>query len=176
LITIFNIWNATSGALEDSAFAAHDDYILSICYSCDGQYIISGSNDCMIKVWSVSPIMELRNINEHSSIIHSLCCSSDNKYFASASFDKTIKLWDNKYNELVKTFICDRIPYGMCFSPDNKYIISGGRYGSINIWDIATGELVNKLGEDTESTISIACFIDRDISLEQRLIESLKEN
>ena len=54
-------------------------------------YIISGSDDNTIKIWS-----NYKNIGElkgHTDSIRSLCKISDN-LFASSSFDKTIKIWD----------------------------------------------------------------------------------
>jgi WD40 repeat protein len=37
---------------EVASLAGHMDYVRSVAFSPDGQYIVSGSDDKLVKVWS----------------------------------------------------------------------------------------------------------------------------
>ena len=44
------VWNAITGEPVAGPFQGHLDYVTSVAYSPDGNYIVSGSLDCSIKV------------------------------------------------------------------------------------------------------------------------------
>jgi WD40 repeat protein len=79
---------------------AHNSGILSLC-TLNNNRFVSGSNDKLIKVWTISEldITLLKEIKEHIGVIHKLIPLS-NKRFASCSSDKTVRIWkddDNTY-------------------------------------------------------------------------------
>lgn len=71
---------------------------------CDSR-LISGSDDCQIKVWNPKNWTLIRTLKDHNDVINALCeCpSSDNSrcLLASAGDDGSIKLWNTS------TWICE---------------------------------------------------------------------
>ena len=67
----------------------HTDHVNSVCFSSDGKYIASGSEDKTIQLWNVaSGEQEGKPFKGHISGIHSVCFSPDGKYIASGSKDR----------------------------------------------------------------------------------------
>lgn len=56
--------------------------------------IISGSNDCKIKIWSAETGECLRTLTGHGALVRALAFDPANGRLASASYDKSIRLWD----------------------------------------------------------------------------------
>jgi WD40 repeat protein len=56
--------------------------------------IVSGSNDCKIKVWSASTGDCLRTLVGHEALVRALSFDPRSGRLVSASYDKTVKLWD----------------------------------------------------------------------------------
>ena len=71
----------------------HSDAIKSLCFLKDKR-IISGSDDCTIKIWLLSRNGYICNhtFNEHNSTISGLIGINDD-LFISGSYDKSIKVW-----------------------------------------------------------------------------------
>lgn len=57
-------------------------------------YIVSGSNDCKIKVWSVSSGQCIRTLPGHNSLVRALAFDPRSGKLVSASYDKTVKVWN----------------------------------------------------------------------------------
>lgn len=78
-------------------FQGHFKPVLSISFSKDNKYLISGSSDQMIKLWSLKTQKELKSLlNEHKGIVNSVVFSPVSNSFASAGEDKQIKVWNIK--------------------------------------------------------------------------------
>ena len=140
------------------------------------KYLLSGSNDKTIKVWTIE---SSSNTNEkktylsckkeiyNEGIILSILELSDGRIASSTSDDK-IKIWslDNKEEIIIENKnksmeVCYEacLAEGATFQNDenNKQLISGGRKGKLKCWDIYSG----KLGTIYESQLSvITCLIN----------------
>lgn len=85
----------------------HNNSVFSVCYSPDGNYLLSAGRDAHLLVWS--PGLQYRLMNDipaHMYAINHMTYSPDARYFATASMDKSIKLWDASNFKLKK--IIDR--------------------------------------------------------------------
>lgn len=56
--------------------------------------IVSGSNDCKIKVWSASTGTCIRTLVGHEALVRALSFDPRSGRLVSASYDKTVKVWD----------------------------------------------------------------------------------
>ena len=128
----------------------HSERVSSVCYSPDGQYILSGadiffgdiflgigSKDNTIKVWDSRTGALLHTLQGHSESVRSVSYSPDGKYILSGSGDKTIKVWDSRRGALLHAIKghSERV-WSVCYSPDGKYIVSGSEDKTIKVWDI----------------------------------------
>ena len=120
-----------------------DDLWRSICFSSDGQSLITGGDDAIVKIWDVHGDTQLvSRLQCHTSSIEALAVSSDGKYLASGSSDGEIFLWDfpSGVNPQKLLHGKDGIPRCICFSPDGQFLavsleIDKWTPGTVALWD-----------------------------------------
>jgi len=109
--------------------------VMSVAYTSDGQLLISGSENNIIKIWQPATGNLIRTLKGHSGAVNSLAITSDNKILVSGSEDQTIKLWEIETGEEICTLTGHTgIVYSVAISPDNQTIVSGSQDGTIKIW------------------------------------------
>jgi WD40 repeat protein len=86
---------------ELHTFQGHQDQVLSVCFSPDGQAIASSSADYTIKVWSLSG-EELHTFQGHQGWVRTVSFSPDGKTLASGSEDHTVILWNWDLDHLLQ--------------------------------------------------------------------------
>jgi WD40 repeat protein len=135
----------------------HRDGINAVIFTPDRKYIITGSSDKSIKVWSVKTGKEIKNLLGHSDYITSLSITKDGKYLASSSWDGTVNIWSLKKWKILTT-LEGKFSYinSVAFSPTDKIIAFGGTDKKIFIFDYMLGELVQTLEGHTDSIHAIA--------------------
>ena len=79
---------------ELQTLKGHDDHVLSVAFSPDGQRIVSGSSDNTLKIWDASSGKELHTLKGHDDEVMSVAFSPDGQRIVSGSSDKTVKIWD----------------------------------------------------------------------------------
>ncbi len=80
----------------------NSQYIESIIFSLDDNYIITGSDADSIEVWELKKGKLIRTL-VHSGSIFLLAISNDGKYLASGSSNNTIKIWELNTGTLILT-------------------------------------------------------------------------
>ena len=123
---------------EEITFSASDSP-WSVSFDVNGQFIVSGSLQGTLTVWSVSTGQEVFQFDAHTrlSIIHSITFSPNGLFFATASADKTVKLWNTTTKDLISTFTGHSDPvYSLAFSPDSSVLASGSVDKTIRLWDM----------------------------------------
>ena len=86
------MWRVSSGE-RIKTLTGHSDWVRSVVFSVDGEYLASGSEDNTIGVWKVSSGERIKTLTGHSSYVTSVVFSADGEYLASGSNDKTIGVW-----------------------------------------------------------------------------------
>ncbi|KIJ53000.1 hypothetical protein M422DRAFT_155751, partial [Sphaerobolus stellatus SS14] len=117
-------------------FRDHTGSVQSVAFSPDGKYIVSGSSDHTIRLWSVETGKAVREPYQgHTDSVQSVAFSPDGKYIVSGSDDRTIQLWSVETGKAIGE------PYqghtdsvqSVAFSPDGKYIVSGSNDKTIHL-------------------------------------------
>ena len=70
-----------------------DTFVHSVAFSPDGQQIVSGSGDNLVKVWSVSGGKEIASLAGHTNYVSSVAFSPDGQHIVSGSSDDLVKVW-----------------------------------------------------------------------------------
>ena len=70
----------------------HTGWVNGVAFSPDGKYLVSGSGDTTIIIWSLEGD-PLATLTGHTAGVNDVAVSPDGKLIASASDDKTVKLW-----------------------------------------------------------------------------------
>ncbi|MCX6156964.1 MAG: protein kinase [Ignavibacteriae bacterium] len=137
---------------EIRKFTEDDDDVRTVCFSPDGKYVLSGSDDCNIRLWDIQSGNKIRTYIGHSGSIHSVCFSPDGKNALSGSYDCEIRLWDIQTGETSRVFKGHtRSVHSVCFSPDGKYALSGSNDYTVRLWDIQSGKEIKKFNGHTDN-------------------------
>ena len=76
-----------------ASLAGHTNNVSSVAFSPDGQHIVSGSYDKLVKVWSVSARKEVASLAGHTNWVRSVAFSPDGQHIVSGSDDELVKVW-----------------------------------------------------------------------------------
>ncbi len=102
----------------------------------NGRQVVSGFNDCTIKVWDVSSGSSVCNLIGHKDYISSVFVTPDGCHIVSGSNDTTIKVWDMSSGSLLRTLEghSDSVST-VCVSLDGRRIVSGSWDKTIMVWE-----------------------------------------
>ncbi len=144
-----------------ASLTGHDDKILSISFSPNGQNLASGSKDGKIKLWKNNQSWQIFKTLESDNIaVKDVSFSPDGKLLASASLDGTIKLWNTNDSTLLKSFTAHQGDIlSINFSPNSQLLASAGEDAIIKIWQISDGHLLHSL-DGHKSAIRNVSFIN----------------
>lgn len=123
----------------------HNHIIEDVALSSDGQFALSASWDCTLRLWDLNSGKSTRRFVGHTKDVLSVAFSPDNRQIVSGSRDKTIKMWntlgeckynitDDNHSEWVS---CVR------FSPNPAVplIVSCGWDKLVKVWDLTKMKL-----------------------------------
>ena len=146
-------WLVLNLPAHPKTLTGHSSSVISVCWSPDGKYLASGSQDKTVIMWDAKSGQELKIFEGHTDCVVSVYWSPDGKYLASRANDEIVIIWDADSGEKIKTFEghshdveCLYSLYGnVSWSPDGKYLASGSMDRNIIIWDANSGEKLKTL-------------------------------
>ena len=138
----------------------HKSDVNSICYSPNGCYIVSGSEDNAIRIWDAETGDAVgKPLEGHTGNVLSVAYSPDGRHVISGSSDKTLRIWNAETGSAVGKPLEGHTDWvqSVAYSPDGHHIISGSFDKTIRIWNAETGSAVGKpLGGHTGLVWSVA--------------------
>ena len=117
---------------EECILNGHENVIRSVTFSSDGRFIVSGSEDYMIKIWSMKERREECTLIGHTSYVCSVAVSLDCKFIVSGSSDRTIRVWN------MPAFTHAQQAQRSITTSDGIYIISRLFDNKVQIWNSQT--------------------------------------
>jgi WD40 repeat protein len=72
--------------------SGHTSIVRSVAFSPGGQHVVSGSDDRLVKVWSMSGRKEVASLAGHTSYVYSVAFSPDGQHNVSGSENNLVKL------------------------------------------------------------------------------------
>ncbi|CAN6456319.1 unnamed protein product [Victoria cruziana] len=143
-------------------FEAHTDYIRCVAVHPTLPYVLSSSDDMLIKLWDWEKGWICTQIFEgHSHYVMQVTFNpKDTNTFASASLDRTIKIWNLGSPD--PNFTLDAHMKGVnCVDyftgGDRPYLITGSDDHTAKVWDYQTKSCVQTLEGHTHN-VSAVCF------------------
>ena len=122
-------------------FEGHTDTVLSVAFSPDGSFCLSGSGDDTLRLWDASTGKCMRTFEGHTAGVDSVAFNSDGRFCLSGSHDKTLRLWDASTGQCVRTFKGHTGSIrSVAFSPDARFCLSGSLDETLRLWDASTGQ------------------------------------
>ena len=129
---------------ELKAFLPHDGQVLSVAFSPDGHFALTGSQDSTAILWSLETGNPLQILRGHKAKVNDVVFSPDGQQLLTGSRDNTAKLW-NLNGELLKTFDGHSYDvFSVNFSPDGSKILTTSGDNTAILWAIESGRPVRK--------------------------------
>uniref|UniRef100_A0A146QJL8 Coatomer subunit beta' n=1 Tax=Fundulus heteroclitus TaxID=8078 RepID=A0A146QJL8_FUNHE len=143
-------------------FEAHCDYIRSVAVHPTQPFVLTSSDDMLIKLWDWDRKWTCCQVFEgHAHYIMQVVFNpKDNNQFASASLDRTIKVW--QLGSKTPNFTLEGHEKGVnCIDyyrgGDKPYLISGADDHLVKIWDYQNKTCVQTL-EGHAQNVTCVCF------------------
>jgi len=144
----------------------HWSYVLTVAFSPDSQYALTGSVDRTASLWDVNTGKELRTFWGHQGEIRSVMFSPDGKYILTGSTDKTAKLWEVETGKEVRSFNGHQAQiYSIAFSPSGKYVLTGSKDKTAKLWEIDTGSEIQSFEGHNDEIYSVTFSSDGEYVL-----------
>lgn len=124
------IWNAST--LEEArTLQWHKGAVTGCCFSCQGDRVISSSEDTTVKIWDAATGKEIRTLEGHVDKVTACDISPDGRRILSGSHDGTLRIWDADTGEVLNVLS------GALPQPGE---LTEERHG---LYDISNAEVVN---------------------------------
>jgi len=153
------------GALEGQTTSE----VWTICFSPDGQNIISGALDRAVRIWDVKNRECRWALRGHDEWVNGVAVSPDGSSIVSGSGDKTVRVWDTK------SMTCRRTLHGhndfvrsVCVLQDSNTVVSASDDTTLRVWDIENGRCKETLKGHSKGIYSVAAGIGNRIASASR--------
>lgn len=161
---LIRLWDIDSGSCS-RIVCGHTDWILSLCFSSDGNLLASSGNDGDIKLWDISKGRCISTLVGHSTAVRAVTFSPDDKILASSCDYGNLKLWNIDEGKCIKTLVGHSgMIWAASFSPENaeifhktRYILAtGGWDNSVKLWDVTSGHCIKNLMGHSNYILSLS--------------------
>ncbi|KAL5961726.1 WD repeat-containing protein 48 [Taenia solium] len=139
----------------------HADWVNDIVLCCDGEYLISASNDTTVKVWNARTGFCMSTLPTHKDYVLVLAYAQHKEEVASAGLDHAIFLWDvntlrnltPKNNTVTTSSFSDEKDsiYSLAMDPAGSLLVAGSPDKLIRIWDPRTCQPIGQLRGHTDN-------------------------
>ncbi|MEQ8975656.1 MAG: caspase family protein [Coleofasciculus sp. C1-SOL-03] len=136
----------------------HENFILSVAFSPNGQMIATSGVDKTVRLWDLQGQPIGQPFQGHEAAIHSVAFSPDGQTIVSGGEDKTIRLWNLQGKPIGQPFQGheDSI-HSVAFSPDGQTIVSGGEDKTIRLWNLQ-GQPIGQPFQGHDSSVYSVAF------------------
>jgi WD40 repeat protein len=118
----------------------HTNYVTSVAFSPDGQFIVSGSRDNTVRMWDTATGTERHTMHGHHDWVSSVSFSPNGQFIVSSSHDETVRVWDATTGTERHTMHGHQgTVNSVAFSPNGHSIVSGSDDKTVRVWDATTG-------------------------------------
>lgn len=169
------IWDIPTGKQKCAFLPGCDTF--SMAFSPDGTILVSGNEDCTIKLWDTThqPVRVLGKPKKieyfmgmakvsgtgpgHVGRVRSVALAPDGKLLASCAEDCTVRLWDVGSGAERRKIVATGVETLFTVGFDGTRIISAGG-NNIKVWSADTGKLLNLLRGHTGSVTCVVLSND----------------
>ncbi|XP_077149662.1 periodic tryptophan protein 2 homolog [Ranitomeya variabilis] len=150
-------WQSESYVLKQQG---HFNNMVALCYSPDGQHLVTGGDDGKVKVWDTSSGFCFVTFTDHTSSVTAVSVTANGQAVLSASLDGTVRAYSLMRYRNFRTFTSPRPTQFSCLAVDGSGdVVCAGAQDSyeIYVWSMQTGRLLDVLAGH-EGPISSVAF------------------
>jgi WD40 repeat protein/serine/threonine protein kinase len=131
----------------------HTKAVHSVCFSPDGQSLLTASADCTLRLWDVARGEPLgAPLSGHSDEVFTALFLSGASRIVSGGRDRVVRIWDQSTGQqLVRLPGHDDYIFTLACSPDGATLVSGSGDASLRLWDTFSGHQRLKAGQELRS-------------------------
>lgn len=141
------IWNFDSGTVVHR-LEAHHARVSALCFSPDGEVLLTGGFDRVIRAWNVETGEEIRSFTGHLGAVWDLSFAQDGQSFVSAG-DNTARVWSLATGELLHNVVVPGTSVSRAvFAPDGNRLVTvdGSLMNNVRLWNLATEQTIRSFG------------------------------
>lgn len=138
------LWNAATGAIEELLELEGNDYVCSVSWIQEGNYLAVGTFTGATQLWDCNEMKRLRTMEGHTARV---CSHSWNQYIlSSGSRSGQIIHHDVRQRDHAVSVLNGHTEEvcGLKWSPDGRFLASGGNDNLLNIWPQLHGQLYTR--------------------------------
>jgi len=120
---------------------SHDDHVIT-CLKFDGFRVVSGSDDCTLKVWCALTGQLLQTLVGHTGGVWA--SQLKDNIVISGSTDRSVRVWNIDTGECVH-ILTGHTSTVRCLALHGTTVISGSRDSLLRVWNIETGKCMQIL-------------------------------
>jgi len=118
----------------------HGDWVRAVAVTPDGRTVVSGSDDCTVRVWDLAT-GQARTLEGHGGLVNAVALTADGRTAVSGSDDHTVRVWDLATGEVVRTLEGHGgLVNAVGLPADGRTAVSGSSDNRLRVWDLATGQ------------------------------------
>lgn len=133
-------------------YIGHLAQIFCVTFDRTDEYILTGADDSLVKIWSANDGRLLATLRGHSGHITDFSVNFENTLLATASEDKQIRIWNLKTTAPIAILsghaaqITSVIFCPLILKDDKRYLVSTGNDGCVCFWkwNVITSEFDSK--------------------------------
>jgi WD40 repeat protein len=130
------IWNAKTG---QPLVGPMRHLILKLCFSPNGQYLLTASYDRTARVWDPRSGQPVTPPLTHGGYVIACAFSPDSRKIVTGSYDNTARIWDAATGEpLAMPFKHSQWVLDASFSPDGRKVVTTSADGTAQLWETPT--------------------------------------
>jgi WD40 repeat protein len=123
---------------ERNRFITHQGSINSVCFSSNGQHLVTVGYGIILWHLSGQQIIKWKG---HRGSVWSVTFSPDGHYIATSGLDGTARLWDLSGQEITQLNGHEGSVWCVAFSPDGQRIATIGEDDTVRVWDLVGQQL-----------------------------------
>jgi WD40 repeat protein len=117
------VWDWRQQKLVNKLVVGEKKEIRALAFSPDHQFLASGAEDDIVRVWSLTS-NEMIVLSGHKRWIRSICYSPDSRWLVSGSWDNCILVWDMNDNQPKASFFTQDSVVGIAFKHESYDLIA----------------------------------------------------
>jgi WD40 repeat protein/serine/threonine protein kinase len=140
-----HLWDTTTGR-HVSALNGHTGPILTVRFSPDGRWLLSGGYDATVRVWNTASRRCERILEGHSMHVASVAISADSRFAVSGAMDSTMRVWEVATGRCLGVLAHSDYVYSVSLSGDAQWAISACWGGGMCLWHLPRGRCIRTFG------------------------------